>query len=86
MRPVHSSQPSSSTTGASVAFVIQPVLTAGRVFLTADPTTPIDAAHVAIVGDGKVHVTTGEPDAPSLTAYDPAEIDRIDFRSLDPAE
>jgi hypothetical protein len=58
-----------------------PVLTSGRVFLADDPTTPIEALHVAIVGDGKIHVTTGEPDAPTLTAYDPADIDHIDFQT-----
>jgi hypothetical protein len=57
-----------------------PVLTPGRVFLADDP-TPILATHIAIVGDGKIHVTTGDPDAPTLTAYDPADIDYIDFQT-----
>jgi hypothetical protein len=51
------------------------------VFLTEDPATPIDVTHIGIVGDGKVHVTTGDASAPTLTAYDPAEIDHIDFRT-----
>lgn len=58
-----------------------PVLTPGRVFLADDPTTAIPATHIAIIGDGKIHVTTGEPDAPTLTAYDPADIDYIDFQT-----
>jgi hypothetical protein len=51
------------------------------VFLAADPDTAVEAAHIAIIGDGKVHVTTGDADSPTLTAYEPAEIDRIDFKA-----
>jgi hypothetical protein len=59
----------------------QPIYTPGRVFLAADPDTAVEAAHIAIIGDGKVHVTTGDADSPTLTAYEPAEIDRIDFKA-----
>jgi hypothetical protein len=59
----------------------QPTNTPGRVFLAADPVTAIDATHIGIVGDGKVHVTTGDASAPTLTAYNPDEIDHIDFRT-----
>jgi hypothetical protein len=59
----------------------EPHQTPGRAYLTSDPTTPIDALHIAIIGDGKVHITTGQPDAPTLTAYDPADIDHIDLNA-----
>lgn len=59
----------------------QPTDTPGRVFLAGDPDTPIEASHIGIVGDGKIHVTTGDASAPTLTAYDPDEIDHIDFQT-----
>jgi hypothetical protein len=60
----------------------RPTDTPGRVFLAADPDTPIDVTHIGIVGDGNVHVTTtDESGTPTLTVYDPADIDHIDFQT-----
>jgi hypothetical protein len=50
-----------------------------NVYLTEDPDTPIPALHVAIIGDGKVHVTTTDGDTQSLTSYDAGDIDRIEL-------
>jgi hypothetical protein len=42
--------------------------------------TVITATHVAIIGDGKIHVTTTDTDnVPTITSYDAADIHRIDF-------
>jgi hypothetical protein len=44
--------------------------------------TVIAAAHVAIIGDGKVYVTTADEEgALTLTEYDAADVDHIDLLS-----
>jgi hypothetical protein len=53
--------------------------TPATVYLTEDPDTPIPALHVGIVGDGKVHVTTGTAEEPTLVSYDAADVDRIEL-------